>query len=456
MAAKTPLELPGFYWDEDRQRYFPITARARQPHGWQPGGPTATASGLSTQQRSVSSLVKDDERVRTTRPAKKRPLNRTVSQYPPHIPETYAGRERAKHYLLSENIASVSKGGFLHAIDFPCSSFHVSPTDGDDVVLTTGDSSGSLQTTHINPHTFVRSSSTRELYLSSSITALCYSDTVRLAVSFGPSPKIAVENSGRDADLWTIMSFPRHQCYDIRAADLSRHSLALGAATRGVLVPDIETSWTETLHTGSDVFAICQKDHLVYTGSRNGSLKAFDKRRLDTTGKGQELFGERFKKDTRSITHLSMLDDWQMLVSTIRGDIELHDLRFAREDTPFMEFKGHVNSYSTKLGIAISPCQSLLFAAGQDSRIRAWSLRSGQPLSPSPALSERETSREHLDTSNLLACTFPQPVVALQVTDDRSTGLRSMERPSGMTLWAASGNDIYRYGLGWQIDLHAG
>lgn len=60
----------------------------------------------------------------------------------------------------------------------------------------------------------------------------------------------------------------------------------------------------------------------MYTGSRNGSVKAFDKR-LDGRQKPQDLFGEKFQADTRSITHLSVVQEWQMLVSTIRGDVRV-------------------------------------------------------------------------------------------------------------------------------------
>lgn len=70
--------------------------------------------------------------------------------------------------------------------------------------------------------------------------------------------------------------------------------------------------------------------HVVYTGTRNGSIQCFDKR-LASGQKGQELFNGRFKNDNRSVTHLNILHETQMLVSTIRGDVScLQDLAWTR------------------------------------------------------------------------------------------------------------------------------
>jgi hypothetical protein len=43
--------------------------------------------------------------------------------------------------------------------------------------------------------------------------------------------------------------------------------------------------------------------------------------RQDTKWKGQPLFGDRYKTSGRSVTHLGVVNDWQMVVSTISGDV---------------------------------------------------------------------------------------------------------------------------------------
>jgi DDB1- and CUL4-associated factor 4 len=102
-------------------------------------------------------------------------------------------------------------------------------------------------------------------------------------------------------------------------------------------------------------------------------------------------------------------------------------------------------------GIAVDPSEDLLFAAGQDCRIRAWSLRTGQPLYPpvsSPSESSSSNSRaagglsRAVDDVNPFVTTFDSPIVALQVTEERE----------GMCLWAASADFLHRYDLGQRAE----
>ena len=114
-----------------------------------------------------------------------------------------------------------------------------------------------------------------------------------------------------------------------------------------------------------------------------------------------------------------------------------------------MVFEGHVNSYLGHLvslievvyidlelilclqGIAIDPDQDFLFAAGQDSRLRGWSLRTGLPLC-SESLPDN-----HATPFNSL---FPSPISALQVTRDLGS--------NSLSLWAAYEHDLCRFHLG--------
>lgn len=138
----------------------------------------------------------------------------------------------------------------------------------------------------------------------------------------------------------------------------------------------------------------------------------------------------------------------------------MFDLRFLRKGQPFLQFDGHVNEYTVKLvrrislhmmnysrifqGIATSPCSNYLFAAGQDRHIRAWSLHTGCPI-VSPDQSPPPTDPDLASLSQAL----PEPVVALQVTEGGGGGGAS---PDGMSLWATSGKQIFRYWLGQRLD----
>ncbi|KAF9807350.1 hypothetical protein IEO21_08262 [Rhodonia placenta] len=211
------------------------------------------------------------------------------------------------------------------------------------------------------------------------------------------------------------------------------------AAKRGILLPDIETGrGFQVLQTGSDVFAIQRRDNLVYVGARNGSISRFDTR-LDTNNR-QELLQSRFEPTRSSITHLSVVQEWQLLVSTIRGDLETHDLRFLRSTTPLMRLNGHINSYTIELGIAVDPSENYVFAAGDDCKLRGWSLHSGDEIVPSPP-SPRDI--ESAATSSLFGKTFDNPIRALQVT----------ESPMETCLWAASGSTLHQFWLGQRAVL---
>lgn len=83
-------------------------------------------------------------------------------------------------------------------------------------------------------------------------------------------------------------------------------------------------------------------------------------------------------------------------------------------------------------GIATDPAQDFLFAAGQDHRIRGWSLRTARPLDP-------PTPSAHAPASPF-AAPFARPIVALQVTNEGGA--------AGRSLWAAADHDLYQFHLG--------
>lgn len=82
----------------------------------------------------------------------------------------------------------------------------------------------------------------------------------------------------------------------------------------------------------------------------------------------------------------------------------------------------------------MDPSEDVLFAAGQDNRIRMWSLRSGgPPLTPDPSIvTPKPYGRE------LLQYQFEKPVRSIQI----------LENGNNKNLWAASGYELFKYNLG--------
>jgi DDB1- and CUL4-associated factor 4 len=114
-------------------------------------------------------------------------------------------------------------------------------------------------------------------------------------------------------------------------------------------------------------------------------------------------------------------------------------------------------------GLAVDLENDFVYAAGQDCRIRAWRLATGEPLepsSPSP-FSSRSHPPASSQNANPFLATFEDPVEVLQVTpavydtseptegqdDDQGKQTRGVT-PDGMCLWAASGRDLWRWNLG--------
>lgn len=100
---------------------------------------------------------------------------------------------------------------------------------------------------------------------------------------------------------------------------------------------------------------------------------------------------------------------------------------------------------SSPQGLAVSPEHDLLFAASDEHKVNAWSLRTGECIAP---LKETAQSTENRLLSLvplqkrspvLLKEPFPSEIPALQVTDG-DPGVNHE-----LCLWVASGKGLYKY-----------
>ncbi|ETW81618.1 hypothetical protein HETIRDRAFT_417710 [Heterobasidion irregulare TC 32-1] len=262
--------------------------------------------------------------------------------------------------------------------------------------------------------------------LGSPVSSICMSKSITAATSFGPRCKIVVQDSARLArDDITVLTPDKKLIYDVWTCDLADRAIVLG---------DIENpDKFRALDVNSDVLALHQKQNLVYTGARNGSIRRFDMREGSS---GHPVFDDKFTPESaNSVIYMNGINESQLLISTIRGEISLHDLRFSRGMQSIMTYSGHVGSYRHNLPHAISPCQSYLFAAGQDNRIRAWSLVTGAQLSSPIPVYTPSRRKAH---ANPLAAHFEGDVTALQVLE---TGKETV-------LFATSGQRLHIFPLG--------
>ncbi|KAI0004549.1 hypothetical protein BJV74DRAFT_881139 [Russula compacta] len=365
-------ELPGFYFDAEKNRYFPSSSRKDEKSC--PPEPRSPATHPPTSDAASSS-----------------------SSTP--VPQTRRRSSGAWHALQRQMMtAQLEASTAYQAIPIPVftgqtvTAFSAGNYDGH-VWSVAGDSYGIL-------HTFDPSPCGNLLSIPSHVLQHSWTRGYRLE-----SPVTRT---------FLPLAVPPENSWEVP-----------GVRQRALLIQDIESlSDTRCLETQSDVFALHQEECLVYTGSRNGFIRRFDTR---TRAPGQTLLGEAFAKHSNSITYLNIIKDCQLLVSTIRGAIEIFDIRFPHEARPLLALVGNVNSYQPNLPHAVTPSQDYFFAAGLDNFIRGWSLVTGEPLSQlhtsaSPALT-LEVPGHRLDAVDMGASPFgvkfEERITSLAITQEQ-------------------------------------
>ncbi|TFK52231.1 hypothetical protein OE88DRAFT_1678258 [Heliocybe sulcata] len=439
-----PRELPGLYFDEEKNRYFPLSSKPKElPQPSQPGND-------ASRENSSDSTDGEDSRVDARR-SRKRIQKRGPWAVTSELRSgpSYACRHRFVHEFMHGQIASTSR---VHPVSLPgnISSFCVSDA-GNRLRCAVGDNKGWLyQVFSIGsgrgeawdelgyiPRTFdeIRSrvlTWSHDLNLGSEISSIHNDGSKFVATSLGPVCKVIVQDIATHPDRSFVLNFDTRKVADVWTSYLDGPSLVMGARKKAVFIRDLDNTMQSfiSLDTDSDVFAVQKDKDLVYAGARNGSLKRFDTR-IHKHQHGRDLLSGRYQEKRSSITHMGLVNEWHLVVNGINGDLDMFDLRFSKHGTPVMAFPGHVNSFTRELGFTIDAESDLLFAAGQDARLRAWSLRTGDPLCT-------PTQVDRVDITNPFGTVFERHVQTLRVTRAKDE----------VMLWANTGKDLLVYLLG--------
>ncbi|KAJ3747418.1 hypothetical protein DFH05DRAFT_810012 [Lentinula detonsa] len=469
-------DLPGFYFDIERNRYFPLSSRPSP----------VTAEGSSTQRNALSRkrpCVETEPWLTTTPSAtvhrtrnllSSEALNQRILNS--QINLVTQGRSLLNHEVQCSRLASTSRFDFSQTASFGNITEFCSATSEDGLTRRyIGDDKGWFYTCTVysdvssdnrlqdlNHYPPIETPSAQmymwppeiNLHSLSQVSSIKISGHNCVTTCFGPVTKVAVQDlhaSGRT----TLITF--NQVHDVRASHFQDSSLILGAKGKAVHIPNIDVSGSVQYlnnHQNSDIFAVDRDKNLVYIGARNGSITRHDLR-VPSEKNGQWLFQSRFSagKDNRvpsSVLYLKLVQDSQLLVSQMNGELCTYDTRFPMKSTPSRIFRGHRNSVTQKLGICLDPGNDFVFAAGEDHRIRGWSLRTGKALhdDSSASASASATSISLASSSSCSNWTqfrspfktsFPTPVPTMQVTE---------ERDGSLCLWAGSQQTLYRYFLG--------
>uniref|UniRef100_H3AXU3 Uncharacterized protein n=1 Tax=Latimeria chalumnae TaxID=7897 RepID=H3AXU3_LATCH len=155
--------------------------------------------------------------------------------------------------------------------------------------------------------------------------------------------------------------------------------------SRCVLVTDAVTGRRQTFGTNSDVLAqrFALQSPVLFNGCRSGEIFSIDIRQR--TRKGQSWKESCFYHGS-AVTAVHLLQDENYLVaSDMAGKIKLWDLRVR---SCVKQFEGHHNEYAY-LPLHLNEEEGMLLAVGQDCYTRIWSLQDARLLrtipSPLPA-----------------------------------------------------------------------
>ncbi|KAG1748732.1 WD40-repeat-containing domain protein [Suillus lakei] len=426
-----PRDLPGLYWDEEKQRYFSL-ASSRRP---QVAGPSTFHP--PTKQQSVPQAPTGESH------NLKRHRNRSLLRAREDARSSFRTTHKNKlmHQVSCSQVAQtshVASSSILSLTHCAITAFQT-VSYNNNVHSFAGDAGGWFYSSVIGPGEPVTGHTSHgwrpEFSLSSeastqplTISSICISGSRCIATSFGPESRILHFPLDLDSEDIRVTRVNNRSVRDIWTADFQGTRLVLGTNDQAVVIDDAADRATVCfMKTGSDVFAVAQDNNIIYTGSRAGIVQRFDSRIAST--KGDRIFNDPHTTQNNSVTNLKIFYDWQLLTSNIDGSLAMFDLRFPVNRTPVVSFTGNINTYTTKTPIAVDPHEQFLFAAGQDRRIRLWSLRTGGPPLVSPA--------------SVFQKPFEDPIRALQVVE---------EEEGVLGLWATSGAALYKYNLGQRME----
>ncbi|KAM5539448.1 hypothetical protein V8D89_006900 [Ganoderma adspersum] len=448
-----PRDLPGLYWDDEKKRYFPLASR---PAGT-PSRPPAP------QQADVATLPP-----KQSRSNRRRPSPRTSSRSPPrkrrHGPkddkqEEDHGLDSEEAHTQSRNlwhslnafkqsplgtyrrtcihdiqIAKLSKPAANQRTDAARVQFDGPVTalcakNNDKLLI--GDATGWLYSVQTDDPDI----GMREFGLRTQITSITRSGSVCMITSLGSPARLLITRED-SIGLWVLRDIPPTVCSDVWCGQVRDRKAVVGGRKAAICFPDMERDGYVRLPRVSDVLALCQySDDITLMGMRNGVVDRWDSR--EPGGKTDLVVNmvERLSpwKMTPTIDYLRVVHGHELLVRTMRGDLETHDLRFLRNNTPLLQFTGFSSSFDSKLGITVDPSEDFVFSGGGDKSLRIWSLRTGQAL---PARIEATESQVLDDQGMPKKMTYH--IRALEI----------VESDSEVALWMAFGNRLDKVVLG--------
>ncbi|KAI8982602.1 hypothetical protein BDB01DRAFT_836043 [Pilobolus umbonatus] len=197
----------------------------------------------------------------------------------------------------------------------------------------------------------------------------------------------------------------------------------------------------------SAVFAIelpASQPHHAWFGTRNKCINIYDER--------EKVYHTQFMQ-TSSISTIKSLDSasrpYQLLSTAFDGSVFIWDIRMPHTNTkaPYRQLRGHVNEYNQNLGMDIDTENKLFMQAGDDGRVRIWSLMEG--LGEDPVWTSKQYSHPIPAAKFYIDKQFP----AIHESWNDTPYRNHLHQTPGIMLYGVTDN-TNRVSIDWLSTLH--
>ncbi|EGU12153.1 WD repeat-containing protein [Rhodotorula toruloides ATCC 204091] len=398
-TSRPPLVLPGYIWDEQTRRYYkqpknaaapiPRTASPRQTssatrHGREAGQGDEGVGG----KRKRARVDRKDQKGKGRAGDEEGSLANGLRDLYLGDWQLVGQRQRLQHDILLSSLSRLSPARTMYPDCLPMDDtiLHLAFDDADPARLRVGTSNGTIATGNLAP-------SADELayfpndeerwrtgwFLPSKITSLKSSGKWMVATCLGPPAQAVIATTQDSISLASVTLSPRKT--SLWTSAISSDLVALGGDRSVLLTPlsalhsssstrpssPIDTYTTGGRGGGGTVFSLDVPDEgggMVWAGVRRGECIGFDWRSARGGGGEARTKEQTAIKISSPVTHVKVIREQphQLLVAGMDGFLALYDLRFVRPPTlardrrstaPMLHMKGHVNSFSTELGMDV-------------------------------------------------------------------------------------------------------
>lgn len=371
-TSPRPKQIPGFYYDEVKRRYFRIAHAA--------SGGQYTLSSISKRRRTEK-LVAEEEKLASTR-AKQVGTRKRL-----HLPNVQAlvmSQELGSHRSSRQEMV---QSGLFRNIPSRARLLEMAGQRAKIAYDSRSQTMYFASSRFVSSHCMARDahqpiqSFAQQIY---PLTPVAPLRSCASSLSFEPETGIllgtSVGEGNRPAELFLKTDHGSRiatvdgtlWCSALRSG---QSQFAVAGST--VLLYDCNTGDTSRqvvrINGKTDVMSMEFLDtHVLALGCRNGALQLFDVRTAGDRPKTMSRFTHNSPKGL-GISRVKALSRDQILISGLQSSLCLYDMRFMKEDRPLVVYRGHRNEYNLNIN-SLEVYNDMIVAAQESSGLGLWNV----------------------------------------------------------------------------------